>query len=424
VIQDKISTEINFNNIKAGFCSERRLVLPASLLNQDCLLLFAQLTGFELRLALSLAAVIGTRMLGLFLILPVFMLLARDMPGYSPVLAGMAIGIYGLTQALLQQPFGRLSDRWGRRRVILIGLVLFIAGSVLAAMAETMTALIAGRALQGCGAIAGVTLAFAADHTHHERRSTVMALIGMAIGAAFLISIMASVPLASVVGLQGLFWVTAGLGALGILLILKTPGGLPGKPDFLHEKGAPAGIWPLCISVFLLHALMTLLFVVLPGLLLELHALELSQHWKIYVPTMLISAALVFPFLRVISARRIETLCLPWAFAMLSVPFALFYRELSMPVLVSAAVLYFLAFNLLEAVMPSMVSRLSSETGRGRKMGLYTSFQFLGAFAGGVGGGWLLQTAGPEKTMLFAAFACMAWALLSTMLLKRQYVGP
>ncbi len=387
-------------------------------------MLFSQLKHTELRLALKLAGIIGTRMLGLFLILPVFMVLAADVPGYTPALAGLAMGIYGLTQAVLQQPFGKLSDHWGRRRVILLGLTLFIFGSVLAAMADSMVTLIAGRALQGCGAIAGVTLAFAADHTHPDRRPVVMALIGMGIGAAFLLSIMASVPLASVVGLKGLFWVTGGLGVVGVLLALRSPGGRPEVADVLQEKGTPAGIWPLCVSVFLLHALMTVLFVVLPGLLIERQSMELAQHWKIYVPTMLISALLVFPLLRVIAAKNIERQLLPWGFVALSIPFALFYRELSMPALVSAAILYFIAFNLLEALMPSMVSHLTGESGRGRKMGLYTTFQFLGAFAGGVAGGWMLQLAGPEQTMLYAAVGSMAWALVSRMLTGRQNVGP
>ena len=250
-----------------------------------------------------------------------------------------------------------------------------------------------------------------------------MALIGMGIGAAFLLSIMASVPLASVVGLKGLFWVTAGLGMLGILLALGSPGGRPPVADVLQKTAVPAGIWPLCISVFLLHALMTVLFVVLPGLLIERQALELAQHWKIYVPTMLISVLLVFPMLRVFAARKIESQLLPWGFVALSIPFALFYHTLSMTVLILAAILYFVAFNLLEALMPSMVSHLTGEAGRGRKMGLYTTFQFLGAFAGGVAGGWMLQVAGPEQTMLYAALCSVAWAWASRVLPGRQNAG-
>jgi MFS family permease len=334
------------------------------------------------------------------------------------------MGIYGLTQALLQQPFGRLSDQWGRRSVILIGLVLFIGGSVVAALADTMLTLIAGRALQGCGAIAGVTLAFAADHTQASRRSTVMAVIGMGIGAAFLLSIMVSVPLATVIGLKGLFWVTGGLGVIGALLVLKSPGGRPQPTNVLQESATLSGVWPLCISVFLLHALMTLLFVVLPGLLVERQSMELAQHWKIYVPTMLISVVFVFPLLRVIAAKKVERRLLPWGFVGLGIPFALFYRELAMPVLMMATILYFVAFNLLEALMPSLVSRLTGETGRGRTMGQYTTFQFLGAFAGGVAGGGMLQRAGAEQTMLYTAVVCLVWAWVMHLLLGRQNVGP
>jgi MFS family permease len=386
--------------------------------------LFSQLKPAELRLATTLAAVIATRMLGLFLILPVFMVMAADIRGYTPALAGLALGIYGLTQALLQQPFGRLSDRWGRRRVILLGLSLFTAGSVMAALADSISGLILGRALQGCGAIAGVTLAFAADHTEAERRPTVMALIGMGIGASFLLSIMVSVPLASKVGLGGLFWFTGGLGLLGIALALRTPGGLPERVEILQDSAKVAGIWPLCISVFLLHALMTLLFVVLPGLLVSQHQVDLAGHWKIYIPTMVLSALLVFPLLRVIAARGIEERLIPWGFVALGLPFALFYRDLGMAVLVFAAILYFVAFNLLEALMPSLVSRLASPGGRGRKMGLYTTFQFLGAFAGGATGGWLLQSFGPAATMLMAAVAAVAWSLLLKVRSLATKTGP
>jgi len=386
-------------------------------------LLFGHLESKELRLALRLTAVVAMRMLGLFLVLPVFMLLAVDLPGYTPALAGVAIGVYGLTQAMLQQPFGRLSDYWGRRRVILLGLALFIAGSVVAATAGSLYALIAGRALQGCGAIAGVTLAFAADHTRAAQRPTVMALIGMGIGAAFLLSIMVSVPLASAFGLRGLFWLTGLFGVVAVLLVLGTPGGRPERPESLQDSGTPAGILPLCISVFLLHALMTLFFVVLPGLLVERHALELTDHWKVYVPTMLVSALLVFPMLRLFSGRNLENRVLVWAFVALAASFILFGSELGWPALVFTAILYFAAFSLLEAVMPAMVSHLAPETGRGRKMGLYTSFQFLGAFAGGAAGGWLLQVVGPGRTLAAAAGASLLWAGLFRFLPVRRWTG-
>lgn len=358
-------------------------------------------------------------MLGLFLVLPVLVLLASEMPGYTPIAAGLALGVYGLSQAVLQQPFGRWSDRWGRRPVILVGLALFVAGSVVAAMAEQMWVLIAGRALQGCGAIAGVTLAFAADHTQAERRPVIMAMIGMGIGAAFLVSIMISVPLASLFGLSGLFWLTAGLGLGGMALAMGTPAPTARRADVRQAGGTKAGIGYLCASVFLLHALMTSLFVVLPGLLLGRYGLPLSAHWKIYVPTMLASVMLVFPLLRWLSRKQAEASAMAWAFALLSLPFAVFSRDPSLWVLALAAVLYFLAFNLLEAVMPSLVSRKSGAVGRGRLMGRFTTFQFLGAFAGGLLGGVALQTLSAQGTMLAAALVCIAWAWVSTVVHRR-----
>jgi len=398
---------------------------------------FAALKPSELSLGIRLAAVLALRMLGLFLVLPVFMVLAADIPGYTPALAGLAIGVYGLTQAILQQPVGRLSDHWGRRRVMWAGLAVFSAGGVVAALAPSMAWMIAGRALQGCGAIAGVTLAFAADVTHRDRRSVVMAMIGMGIGASFLLSIVVSVPLAALMGLRGLFWLTAALGMLGMLLLVgapagrpepaqlmddppppkaasregvPVPAGVPPRADVAHEKSTTADIWPLAISVFFLHALMTVFFVVLPGSLIDRYGLELPRHWLVYVPTMLASAILVFPLLRRLAGQHRESMALPWAFAGLGLALALFALPLPMPGLLLGATVFFLGFNLLEASMPALVSHLTHATGRGRKMGVYTTFQFLGAFAGGALGGWSLDHAGGTATMWVAAFAALAWA--------------
>jgi MFS family permease len=366
----------------------------------------------ELSLGGTLAAIVALRMLGLFLVLPVFMVLARDIPGYSPALAGFAIGVYGLTQAV-QQPFGRLSDRWGRRRVILLGLALFSLGGAVAALADSMTVLVAGRALQGCGAIAGVTLAFAADHTRPERRPVVMALIGIGIGASFLVSIMLSVPLAAELGLGGLFWLTSAFGVLGMLLVMRTPRERPPQAEVLQAAGALSSIWPLALSVFLIHALMTTVFVVLPGSLIATYGMPLGDHWKIYVPTMLASAILVFPVLRRMAHRRAGNNALPWAFGVLALSLAALARPLPMMVLLLAATVFFLAFNLLEAAMPSLVSRMSGADGRGRKMGIYTTFQFLGAFTGGAAGGLLLMAFGGSFTLYVAAAACLTWAMVS-----------
>ena len=381
--------------------------------------MFGQLNSVELRTGLTLASVISFRMLGLFMILPVFMLLAADMPGFSPAKAGLAVGIYGLTQAVLQQPFGKLSDRFGRRPVMLAGLALFAAGGVLAALAESMGMLIAGRALQGCGAIAGVALAFAADHTRAQNRSVIMAIIGMAIGASFLLSMMIAVPLSTLLGLNGLFWLTAVLGVMGMFLVLSLPVPAVREEEVLQEAGSSSTVWLFALSVFLLHAVMTLLFVVLPGMLVSQFGFELEYHWRIYVPSMLGSVILVFPLLRRIAANKTEFKAMPLAFLALGVALGLMSLGGSLIALALFAVVFFLAFNLLEAAMPSAVSQLTSTSGRGRKMGLYTTFQFLGAFAGGLGGGWLLGFSGDVVTLSVAGLICTLWAISMLVWLKR-----
>jgi len=380
--------------------------------------LFGQLDSVELRTGITLTGVIAFRMLGLFMILPVFMLLAADMPGFSPAKAGLAVGIYGLTQALLQQPFGKLSDRFGRRPVMLAGLALFAAGGVVAALAESIEMVIAGRALQGCGAIAGVALAFAADHTRPQNRSVIMAIIGMGIGASFLLSMMIAVPLSTLLGLRGLFWLTVTLGVLGMLLVVSLPPEHITKEEDLQESGQSSTIWLFALSVFLLHAVMTLLFVVLPGMLVSQFAFELEYHWRIYVPSMLGSVILVFPLLRRITARKKEKSAMPLAFLVLGGALGLMSLGQSLVAMIVFALAFFLAFNLLEAAMPSVVSQMSGTRGRGRKMGLYTTFQFLGAFAGGLGGGWLLGYGGNVVTLSVAGSLCTLWAVAMLIWLK------
>jgi len=380
--------------------------------------LFGQLNSVELRAGVTLASVISFRMLGLFMILPVFMLLAADVPGFTPARAGLAVGVYGLTQALLQQPFGKLSDRFGRRPVMLGGLLLFAVGGVLAALAESMNMLIAGRALQGCGAIAGVALAFAADQTRVENRSVIMAMIGMGIGTSFLLSMMIAVPLSSWLGLNGLFWLTTVLAAMGMLLVLSLPTAEIRKEDDLQESGRSSIVWLFALSVFFLHAAMTLLFVVLPGLLVSEFGFGLEFHWRIYVPAVLGSVLLIFPLLRRIAARGQENSAIPLAFLILGAALGLMSLAGSLVAMVVFVLAFFLAFNLLEAAMPSVVSQLSGSSGRGQKLGLYTTFQFLGAFAGGLGGGWLLGYSGGVVTLSVAGLFCTVWAVSMLVWLK------
>ena len=381
----------------------------------------------ELRYAATLSSVIALRMLGLFLILPVFMVLAADMPGFTPQSAGLAVGIYGLTQAALQQPFGWLSDRWGRRPVLLLGLSLFALGGVLAALAESMQALIVGRALQGCGAIAGVAMALAADVTRPQRRPLIMAVIGIGIGAAFLASMALSVPLALLLGLGGLFWLTVAFALAGIALVLTVPRSpprvveAPGDAEVSPESSL-GPVWLLALSVFLLHAVMTLLFVTLPPMLVNEVGLGLPEHWKLYVPTMLVSVVLMLPILRRVGANLSEQRMLPWAFAALAVAIGLLPLGGQWTSLAALITVYFLGFNLLEAGMPALLSRITGSRGRGRRMGLYSTFQFLGAFVGGVAGGGLLGSVGSAAALTGAGIVCLAWAVILGMLTKRFFL--
>jgi predicted MFS family arabinose efflux permease len=276
-----------------------------------------------------------------------------------------------------------------------------------------MPALIAGRALQGCGAIAGVAMAVAADITRPDRRSVIMGVIGMGIGASFLVSMMLSVPLATLLGLRGLFWLTTAFALAGMALVMT----VPAVPRQEVETGSlevsgMKPVWVLAVSVCLLHAVMTLLFVTFPPMLVNKYGLVLAEHWKIYVPTMILSVVIVFPALRRIGATLTEHRYLHWAFlalaaAMIAMPFS--GRWLVLGVLVT---LYFLGFNLLEAAMPSVLSRVTGSRGRGRKMGLYSTFQFIGAFFGGVVGGWLLARLGSEVALVSAGVICLFWGIV------------
>lgn len=376
------------------------------------------MTSLERRAVVALAGILASRLFGLFLILPVFTLYAETLGGYTPFLAGVALGIYGLTQACLQLPFGMASDRLGRKPVIAAGLLLFAAGSVLAAVSETMLGVIAGRALQGAGAVSAAAVALLSDLTRLEQRSKAMGVVGVTIGAAFLVSIVLGPGLSAVIGVPGIFWLTAGLALLSLVILLlgvpsPTRGGdaeLAPGPRALLAAIRDGPLLRLDIGVFALHAALTATFVVVPSALVRYAGLAPQAHWTLYLPLVAASAIPLFPLLALSDRgawlRRVFAGCI-LALGGAQIVLALGYK--SMAGLVTGLVLFFAAFNVLEALLPSLISKIASPSGKGTAIGVYGTFQFLGAFVGGAGGGWLHGHYGAGAVFAVAAVVMGSW---------------
>jgi predicted MFS family arabinose efflux permease len=256
-------------------------------------------------------------------------------------------------------------------------------------------------------------MALAADVTRPERRPLVMAVIGIGIGGAFLLTMVLSVPLSTLLGLHGLFWLTVGFALLGMVLVAT----VPRVPPIVAEVHSSAEVdmrpvWMLSLSVFLLHCVMTLFFVTLPPMLVSRYGIPLQSHWKLYVPTMLLAVAVMLPVLRIVGRNLTEHRLLPRAFVALALAMGLLPFSPSWVALDLLVTLYFVGFNLLESAMPSLLSRITGTRGRGRRMGMYSTFQFLGAFSGGVAGGWFSGHFGARAAMLAAGVVCLLWAVL------------
>ena len=387
------------------------------------------LSTFEKRAAASLAGVYGLRMFGLFLVLPVLSLLSTDLEGYSLFMVGLAIGIYGLGQALLQIPLGMLSDRLGRKPIIIGGLLLFIAGSLLAANAESMTTLIIGRALQGAGAIASTLMALAADMSRPELRSKMMAIIGATIGASFILALILGPYLAELIGLAGLFYLTAGLAVLAIFIVLqfipesgRKPGNdaLPVIKD-LSQVLADSQLLRMNLGIFVLHALLTGVFVVIPGILTE-YQLPLEKQSLAYLLLMIAGFVFMLPTLMMIEKRKAHKYGFVFAVTILLSSMLLLIWQAALWQVLLALGLFFLGFNFLEASLPAILSRLCGEQSRGTAMGVYSTSQFLGAFSGGAAGGYLSQQFGLSETFICFAVLCLIWlAGLMSMNVQRIY---
>lgn len=374
----------------------------------------------ERRSALALAGIFGLRMLGLFLILPVLALYAHDLPGATPLLVGTALGAYGLTQALLQVPFGAASDRFGRKPVIAFGLVVFALGSVVAAVADDIYLLLLGRILQGAGAIAAAIIAMVADLTREETRTRAMALIGMTIGASFAVSLVAGPGLAHWLGVPGIFWLTAVLSvaAIGVLYLV-----VPEPEVSRHHRDAQLSramlgdvlrspmLLRLDFGIFALHFILTAIFVVVPPLLVAQLDLGTDRQWQLYLPVMLASFVLMFPLVFVAEAKRRMQPVFIGAIALL-VAALLGLAEVPRSVwgIGLALVAFFTAFNVLEASLPSLISKAAPVAAKGTAVGIYNMAEFFGAFLGGTLGGALAGAYGAEGVFIVGAAVAIVWA--------------
>ena len=376
------------------------------------------LTSTERRAAVGLAGIYGLRMMGLFLILPVFALYAHGLEGATPLLIGLAIGAYGLTQALLQIPFGMLSDHIGRKPVIFGGLAIFVLGSVIAALATSIEGVILGRVIQGAGAVSAAVTALAADLTREEVRTRAMAGVGASIGLAFGLALVLGPALARVWGLSGVFWATALLALSGMLILwLVVP-----NPDHssIHRDAEPVAnqllgvlrdgqLLRLNLGIFSLHVMMTGMFLVIPPAIVAA-GVDADHHWTVYLPVLLASLALMIPFIIQAEGRgRIKPVYLG-AIATLGLAAAGFaFAGGRLIALLILLVVFFTAVNLLESLLPSMVSKISRAGAKGTAMGVYSTAQFFGAFMGGALGGAVHQAFGNPAVFLFAGLAALVW---------------
>lgn len=391
------------------------------------------MTPGELKAALALASLFVLRMLGLFLILPVFVLYAEHLEGATPLLTGLAIGIYGLTQACLQIPFGMISDRWGRKRIIILGLMIFAVGSMVAALADSIFWVIVGRTLQGAGAISAAVMALAADLSREEHRTKVMAVIGVSIGISFAMAMILGPILNDWVGVKGIFWFTAVLALAGILVVrFVIPQPVHSR---LHRDAAPVPqmfrqvlsdpqLLRLDFGILNLHMLLTATFIAVPLALRDVAGFPSARHWELYLLVLVLSVLVMVPFIIIAERhRRMKPVFLGAIMVLCLAELGLLNFHQHVLEIGILLFVFFTCFNLLEATLPSLITKMAPPAAKGTAMGVYSSSQFLGAFLGGALGGWMHGLFGLQGVFAFAALGALVWFLVASTMRNPRYLS-
>lgn len=377
----------------------------------------------ERRGTFSLAGIYGLRMLGLFMILPVFSLYAENLHGVTPMLSGLALGVYGLTMATFQIPFGMLSDKFGRKPVITAGLLLFAVGSVVAAMADSIWGVILGRALQGAGAIAAAMMALLADLTSEENRTKAMAIMGGSIGMSFTLALMLGPFLNNMVGVSGIFWLTAVLAFVGIaILYLLVPNPLhlhhhrdvEAQPGQLKQVLGDTQLLRLDAGIMIQHGIMMAMFVALPFVLRDHLGLPSNEHAWFYLPVLIISVFGMVPLIIFAEKKRLMKQVFLGCVALIAIAQAsLSFASSTVLAVGFGLLLFFIAFNTLEASLPSLISRMAPVDAKGTAMGVYSTSQFFGAGIGGPLGGIIYDYFGLHGVFMVCAVVALVWLVIA-----------
>lgn len=391
-----------------------------------------KMTSTERRATWGLGTVFSLRMLGLFMVLPVLTTWGMALQGATEALIGIAIGIYGLSQAVFQIPFGLLSDRIGRKPLIIGGLLVFVLGSIIAALADSIWGVILGRALQGSGAIAAAVMALLSDLTREQNRTKAMAFIGVSFGVTFALAMVLGPIIAHAVGLSGLFWMIALLAALAVVItVVMVPDARDHRLN--RESGMVKGCFrqvlvnprllKLNMGIMCLHILLMSTFIALPGELARA-GMPAASHWKVYLCTMLVAFACVVPFIIYAEAkRRMKRVFVGCVALLLIAEVVLWGSGSGFWVLVAGVQLFFVAFNVMEAILPSLISKESPAGYKGTAMGVYSTSQFLGVAIGGSLGGWLAGHYDTQTVFLCGALLATAWLLVSLTMQEPPYVS-